>query len=255
MAEPLILSGSSINTFLRCARQWEFAYVQRIRRPPSLKMALGTAAHSAVEKDLTHKMKTGADLPKEEVQETFRDEFVNKEAVDATTTDPKETIGTMTDSGIKAIGVWHDVVAPATAPIMVEQHVQFKIDGQVIDGTLDVVKDGGRVGDWKFVGRTPTSGKTYAINMVGYAIGYRNLTGMKETGVDLDHIVRTKTPKHVPISSDGAIPDKSIRAYGRIVREVSESIEAGTFLPTGLQSNACSWCGYKDICDAYGSQG
>jgi hypothetical protein len=248
MADPLVLSGSSINTFLDCGKKWDFAYVQRIKRPPRLKMLLGSAAHRAVELDLKEKMITGSDLPKAEVQETFRDEFV-REAAD--TDDQTDDVGKMTDSGVKTVGVWHDKVAPVTHPAMVEQHVQYTIDGTVIDGTMDIVHEDGRVGDWKFTGRTPDKrGGTYLIPMVGYAIGYRRLTGKVESGLTLDFMVRTKEPKHVPISS-GPVPDQSIVAYAGIVDDVVRSIEAGRFIPNGLRNGVCSWCPYTTICKPY----
>lgn len=248
MADPLVLSGSSINTFLNCARQWEYAYVQRIKRPPRLKMVLGTAAHTAVEQDLLNKMETGEDLPREQVQDTFRDEFV---ALAADTDDDTDDVGKLTDSGIDTVGVWHDVVAPQTNPLMIEQHVQFKINDHIVDGTIDIVHQDGTVGDWKFTGRTPDKrGGNYLIPMVGYAIGYRRLTGKVEGGVVLDFMVRLKQPKHVPIRS-GPVPDESIVAYAGIIEDVVKSINAGVFPATGLRSGACSWCGYRDICPPF----
>lgn len=248
MADPLVLSGSSLNTFLNCGRQWEYAYVQRIKRPPRLKMVLGSAAHRAVELDLVNKMETGEDLPRAQVQETFRDEFV-RGATD--TDDDTDDVGKLTDSGISTVGVWHDVVAPKTHPRLIEQHVQYKLNGTVIDGTIDIVHEDGRIGDWKFTAKTPDKrGGTYLIPMVGYAIGYRRMSGEVESGVVLDFMVRLKQPKHHPVSS-GPVPDESIVAYAGIVDDVVRSIDAGLFPPTGLKSGACSWCGYRDICPAF----
>lgn len=247
-SDPQVLSGSSLNTFLNCPTQWEFAYVKRIKRPPRLKMLLGTAAHTAVENDLLHKMETGEDLPREEVVETFRDEFTT---LSSDSEDDTDDVGKLTDSGVDTIGVWHDRVAPITDPKMVEQHVQYQLNGTVIDGTIDVVHKDGRIGDWKFTGKTPDRrGGQYLLNMVGYGIGYRRLTGEVETGIQLDFMVRLKKPKHVPVVS-GPIPDESIVAYAGIVRDVVETIDAGNFPPNGLRSGACSWCGYQDICPAY----
>ena len=87
--------------------------------------------------------------------------------------------------------------------------------------------------------------------MVGYAIGYRHLTGGLETGIVLDHIVRTKTPYHFQVKSDGPVPDESIFSFAGIVESVHDSIQAGSFPPTGLKSGACSWCGFKRECGYY----
>lgn len=251
MATPLVLSGSSLNTYLRCPKQWEYAYVKRIKSPPTLRLAIGSAGHTAVEEDLRNKLVTGEDLPKEAVLDTFRDSFED-ESYGAV--EEGETKGQALDSGIKAVSVWHARVAPATDPLLVEEEVQFSINGVIVSGTIDVVKRVGPkriVGDWKFVGKKPSSGSSYLLSMVGYAIGLRKKSGLIEDGLVLDHMVRTKQPYHFPIESPGPVPDESIVAYAGIVSDVASAIEAGSFPPSGLQGNACSWCGYKDICPAY----
>lgn len=255
MAVPLTLSGSSLNTYLRCGKQWEYAYVQRLKRPPTLKLALGSAAHTTVEIDLKNKLRTGEDLPREQVTETFRDEFV-KEAEDAEDSG-RDTKSGMLDSGIKTVGFWHDEVAPITHPAMVEEEIQFRLltdrmpEGVVITGTIDNVDTSDVVADWKFTSRTPAKGDgSYLLNMTTYAIGFRKKTGRVEKGVRLDHLVRLKKPKHVPVES-GPVPDQSIRAYAEIVTDVAKGIQAGFFPATGLKSQACSWCGYRDICPAF----
>ena len=251
MAEPLVLSGSSLNTFLRCPRQWEYAYVYRLKRPPSLKQQLGISAHEAVELDLKQKVVTRTDLPVEELTEKFRDSFVPAALEAAENPKRGETRGSMLDSGVKAVGHWRKVVAPTYQPAMVEQHVQFAINGIPIDGTIDTVDEDDIIVDHKFVGKRPSSGEMYILNMTGYGVGFRRLTGRIEGGIRLDHIVRNKEPDYVPIRSDGPIPDDAIVAYAGIVQDVRDSIMAGIFPPHGLKSNACSWCGYNDICPAY----
>lgn len=260
MATPLVLSGSSLNTYLRCPKQWEYAYVKRIKSPPTLRLAIGSAAHTALEYDLAYKMAKGEDAPKEQVLEDFRAAF-GVESYGATSHDG-ETPAQALDSGIKCVSVWHDKVAPVTHPIAVEEEIQFKINDVIVSGTIDVIKrvpnDGLSeypfktiIGDWKFVGKKPASGSSYLLSMVGYAIGYRQKTGVVEDGLVLDHMVRTKTPYHFPIESPRPVPDESIVAYAGIVSDVAKGIEAGNFPPSGLQGNACSWCGYKDICPAF----
>ena len=252
MADPVVMSGSSLNTYLRCARQWEYAYVHRIKRPPRLRMALGTSAHHAVEQDLKHKVKTWEDLPREEVVQTFVDTF-KVESADSEP-EPGETKAAALDSGVRSVGMWYDKVAPDVYPVLVEQHGQFslKVEDTVIpyDWTADLVDQDRVVRDWKFVGRKPSGGGQYVLNMVGYAIGYREQTGDIESGVQLDHIVRTQKPYHYPLAS-GPVTDDSLRAFGDVLHSVSRSIGAGSFPPNGLQSNACSWCGFRDICTAY----
>lgn len=248
--EPVVMSGSSLNTFLRCARQWEFAYVYRIKRPPRFRMVLGSSAHLAVEVDLKHKVETNEDLPKEAVIQTFVDSFVvNSQEVE----DEDEDVGTYLDSGVASMGLWYDEVAPTVAPVLVEQHGQFTLttdDGSIpYDWTADLIDQELRVRDWKFVSKRPSGGDTYVLNMVGYAVGYRHQTGGIESGVQLDHIVRTKKPYYYPLGS-GPVSDGDIAAFADILAGAYKAIGAGVFPPNGLKSGACSWCGYRDICTA-----
>jgi len=248
--EPIdVLSGSSLNTFLRCARQWEFAYVYRYKRPPRLRMIRGTAGHFAAEVDMKAKLETQEDLPVDDVLDAYSDAF-DREVSDGFE-DDKEKPGEAKDLGVKSVKLWHRQVAPGIYPLLVEEPISFHINGIPWTGTIDLVDDDFIVRDWKFTGRTPSSADAYILNMAGYAIGYRQKTGQIENQVVLDHVVSLKEPKHVPIRSDGPVPDQSIVAFAQIVEDANRSIQAGIFPANGLKSGACSWCGYRDICPAW----
>lgn len=244
MGEPVVLSGSSLNMFLECGALWELVYVRGLRRPPSLKMALGTAGHAAAELDLTQKMDTKEDLPEEAVLDAFRDSFLAESNLSEEIPEKQETKGIMLDSGIASMKVWHKDVAPTVQPTMVEEPVQFTINDIPYAGTIDLVDDQDRVRDWKFVGRKPGKDQKYVLNMTGYAIGFREKTGRVETGVILDHIVRTKEPYHYPISGE-PVPDQSIIAFADIVETAYSSINVGSFPPTGIRSGRCSYCPFR----------
>lgn len=243
MAEPIVLSGSSLSTFLRCGHQWYLAYVERIRRPPNVKLAVGIAGHKAVETNLAQKIESRVDLPTEQVVDAFSDEY---ESIRPDITDSPKLIGEGKDSGIKSVIVHHKLVAPAIQPLWVEREVTYDINGIPYAGTVDLVDQHEVVRDWKFTGRKP-SGDDYLLNKTGYALGYRQASGRRERGVTLDYIVRTKTPYHHPLKA-GPVSDNDVRAFGQIVEGAYENINAGRFLPNGLMGQACSWCGYRDIC-------
>lgn len=127
VAEPIVLSGSSLNTFLNCQRQWELAYVRRLKRPPGLKMARGIAAHAAAEIDLGHKLETGSNMPRDAVLDAFADSFKEVSVESPENPDKKETRGAYLDSGVGAVGYWYDEIGTATNPVHVEIHGQFTI--------------------------------------------------------------------------------------------------------------------------------
>ena len=253
MTDPIdVLSGSSLNTFLRCAKQWEYAYVYRFRRPPKLRMVRGTAGHYAVEVDLRQKIETHEDLPVDDLLDAYSTSFDNE--AQESEDEKAETKAQAKDSGVKSVRFWRAQIAPTIQPRLVEEPISFIINGVPWTGTIDTVDEEEVVIDHKFTAKTPSSADSYILNMVGYAIGYRQKTGGIERGVRLDHVVGLKKDtKYAPIRSDGPVPDQSIVAFADIVETADRSIKAGIFPATGLKSGACSWCGFNDICPAYRS--
>jgi RecB family exonuclease len=212
-------------------------------------MMLGIAAHEAVETNFSQKLVTRLDLPPEAVTAAFSDAF--DRMVDEVDDDPKETKDQAKDSGVALIEKYQEEVAPTIMPLYVEQEIQFAIDGVPYAGFIDLVDDTGRVRDLKTTRRKPSSRQDYTLAMTGYAVGYRELTGKIETGITLDYMVRTQKPYYYPAATNGPISDEGIATFATILSGVSESVQRGIFLPTGLNSGACSWCGYQKICPAF----
>jgi len=250
LADPVVLSGSSIATFLRCGQQWYYAYVEGIKSPPTIRQAIGIAAHRAIEVDMAQKVDSYTDLPLDDVLDAFSDSY-DLEIVGAEE-DETENPEIGKDSGLALVKKAHDEVLPKIQPVFVEEPVQFRIDGIPYSGVIDLVDDHDRVRDWKTTKRRPSgAGGLYITQMTGYALAYRQKTGKVESEVVLDHLIRTKLPQYLPIASGGPIDNGAIVTFARIVSDVYAQIQEGRFLPNGLMSQACSWCGYTSICPAY----
>lgn len=248
MSDPVVLSASSVATFLRCGQQWFYAYVERIVSPPSIRQTLGVAAHAAIEHNMSQKSYSGTDLPEEEVLDSFSDHW-DRLVVDVEDKQDEDP-GKAKDSGSKLVRLHHREVAPGIQPFWVEEPVQFAVNGIPYSGTIDLVDDRNRIRDWKTTKRTPTQAN-YLLQMTGYALAYRQLTGEVESEVVLDYLIRTKLPQYLPVASGGPIDNTSIVKFADIVERVYSAIDAGHFVPNGLVNNACSWCGYRNICPAY----
>lgn len=240
-----VFSASSVNTYLRCGKQWEYAYVYAIKSPPSLRQIIGIAAHEAVEVNYRQKLTTKTDLPVDDVLDAFSDAF-DRDIPDASP-DKEETPALGKQSGIKTVERYQIEVAPKVEPLLVEEQVQFKVNGIPFSGYIDLVDSHRRIRDLKTVKQRP-SASDYALNMTGYALGYRQATGEIETGAQLDYMVRTKTPYHFPVIQEGPIPDSAIAAFASTVERVADGVRKEVFVPNGVNNNACSWCGYKTIC-------
>ena len=251
MSDPLVLSASSITTFLRCGQQWYYAYMEGIKSPPSIRRAIGVAAHRSLEVDLAQKIDSGTDLPVDDLLDAFRDTY-EVETYGWEPDNDDETPEKGEKSGLQLVRHAHEAVLPPIQPVLVEEPVQFRVGGIPYSGIIDLADSKGRVMDWKTTKRRPTNtAGLQVLQMTGYAVGYRQLTGERESEVVLQHLVRTQVPQHIPVASGGPVTKHAINVFAQTVATVHQQIQAGRFLPNGLVSGACSWCGYKAICPAY----
>lgn len=239
-----------------------YAYVAGIKAPPSLRAIRGIAAHAAVEVDMRQKITSGIDIPVTDMLDAY-DESWTEESKNGYWAKEGETAGEVKDKGYELVQLYHKEVAPTIQPFLVEEPIQFAINGQAYSGQIDIaerkpVAVGGwgpleerlTIRDTKTTGRTP-NGDAYLLNMTGYAISQRQATGEIEADTVLDYLIATKQPQYKEIRMGGPITDEQIRQFANIVGSVSASINAGRFVPNGIVSGACGWCGYRAICPSY----
>lgn len=247
MAQPIILSASSINTYLRCGHQWYLAYVVQMKRPPNLRQVVGIAAHSAIEHNFAQKILTKVDVTADEMTDVFSDNF---DHVAVEVENLEEPLGVAKDAGIKLVKLHRREVSPAIQPVWVEQAGQFSINDVPYAWTVDLVDDKDRVRDTKTKRDAPRL-EDYMLQLTGYALGFRQETGRKETDTVIDGLVRGRAtpamPRYVPLYG-GQVSDQRVSSFANTVSTVHEAIGAGTFAPNGLTNGACNWCGYADIC-------
>lgn len=240
------LSASSMTTFLRCGQQWYYAYVLGEKSPPTLKQARGIAVHKAVEVNMEQKIDSKVDVPVEQMLDAYSDSW-DEVGSDGFQVEEDEDEGEMKDKGIELTKLHHSEVSPTIQPLWVERPVQFDINGVTFSGQIDTVDEMKRVRDTKTTARAPRP-EQYLMNMTGYALSVRQLTGEVETDTVLDYLIATKKPRYLPITAGGPVTDKAINQFANTVDAVAGAIDAGRFVPNGVQNGACSWCGYAAQC-------
>jgi len=101
-------------------------------------------------------------------------------------------------------------------------------------GVIDLVRSGGRIVDFKLSGKTPDSEQvahTHEAQLVCYALTYRDATGHREGGVELHHLVRTKTPKLVITSLPPATEHQQTRLF-RLIESYQRGLDQQDFVPS-----------------------
>lgn len=245
LASPVTLSGSSLSTFLRCGMQWEFAYVKSIKRPPKIRQLIGVATHEAVEINYRHKFETFEDLPESDVLDAFSTAY-DRQIGDVE--DSEEDPAAAKDSGVEITRIYRRQVSPSVQPVLIEEPVTMTVNGIPYSGWIDLTDQDNRIRDTKTTAKRPAE-DTYLLNMTGYAMAFRSKTGTTESGITLDYLVRTKSPYYLPVK--GVVEDDDINRFASILEVVYAAINEGRFVPNGIVSGACNWCGYNDICPAY----
>lgn len=212
----LVLSSTSVNTWLDCHLQWYFRYVLMYDSTPSEAISTGIAVHEHAEMLLK--------------QNTLADGSVDPEVIDL-------------------IELWKREVKPQLGITQfVEAPYRIEVNGIAYQSILDVVDEQGAVRDLKTTRRKPRPGR-YQLAMIGHALGSRSLTGTIESDVVLDYLVRTRVPYYSREAKGGPVTDDEIDVFAGTLAAVADGIDREEYDATGLDSPwACAVCPYKSIC-------
>ena len=115
-------------------------------------------------------------------------------------------------------------------------------------GILDLVRSGGRIVDFKTTGKTPDNDMALHQNGVQldcYSILYREATGTRESGRELHHLVKTKTPK-VIVTPAGPMAEGQRTRLFRLMESYVAGLDRGDFVPA--PGFGCMGCEFMREC-------
>lgn len=250
MVNPLVLSGSSLNTFMECPRAWQYQYLFRKDMPPSYKMALGIAAHEAVEAAYRYQA-TNGDLPPLDFWLAIFDQHWSSCTRNSRPKNhqPAESAEAHRKSGHSVIGYYARNIAPTIDVVAFEKPVAITINGHTWTGTIDLIDrmpDGRlRLRDHKFTSKKPEGTDRYKRPMIGYYLAAKHYFG-EIAEVAIDYIVRGSPPTYTKLLIEPT--EQDILDFATDIEEAVASINVGRFPPLGNQTLACRWCPYRKIC-------
>lgn len=242
------ISVSQIDTYMRCPASYYYRYVRGLIIPPKAAMTRGSAVHSGIEFNYRQKMETEKDLPLAEVQEYTAAVFEEKaEETDFEGEDP----GKVKDETIDLVTVYHKEIAPEVQPRAVEERIEIAFEGAdyTLVAILDLEDQNRMIRDTKTAGRTPGEKdiENHMLQLAAYSLAYRTTKGEEESGVGLDYLVNTKTPKVMKFRRE--ITEEQRQSFLKIMDAVANAIAGEHFWPN-RKNNLCSpkHCGFWDIC-------
>lgn len=269
-------SNSQVEMYLRCPRQYEFRYVKKISRPPSVAATQGSGIHHALEHTHHHIVDKGVPAPIAELESVYSDAFeqvkpeIPKEAWDQ----EGVTEGALKDMGIKLVRLYNLQYAPKVKPQVkdgvrgIEKRFEILVAGVPVVGIIDLIDanaEGGITDIEKEIirqhgGNIPTmfetaiaDFKTKAKSMSAAEVDSSLQLTLYSYAeqiplVRIDQLLKLKTPKITRTMATRTLQDH--KWMKEVVHGVARAIHAGIFPPCSPSAWCCSsrWCGFYGMC-------
>ncbi|MGB0154566.1 MAG: RecB family exonuclease [Verrucomicrobiales bacterium] len=247
------LSASRLKTWQTCRLQFFYKYVERRPSQVSPALFIGQVVHEVLRQwNLRRWRGEPADL--ETLWPVFSDHWLLDQAqleIDWSNREDeqKERAWNMLEHYFE-----QTPIPLSEKPEAVEVVVERDFDAAglpPLKGIIDLVRQGGRIVDFKTAARAPDLGQATHLNEVQlscYCVLYREATGHPESGVELHHLIKTKQPKLIvtPLSPMSADQGRRLMA---MMDSYVQGIEAEDFVPSpGMH---CSWCDHFEACRAW----
>ena len=241
------VSASRLTTFLQCRLKFFFRYVQQISKPKTPALHVGSMVHLILQAWNMARWRR-QDYNLEQFQKLFEEGWqVQPPGIDWDgEAGYKNTAWSVLEMYFSETPIKADEM-----PEAVEVPMESDLSNHglpTLIGVLDLVRAGGRIVDFKSTGKTPDPEDAIHQNetqLSCYSVLYREATGHRESGRELHHLVKTKTPKLVITSMDPMTDKQQVRLF-RMMESYVEGLAREDFVPsTGFH---CAGCEFFNEC-------
>lgn len=245
------VSASRLNCWLTCRLKFYFRYVEKVRKSPTAALHVGTVVHAVLQAwNMARWRKQPLDLQR--FQQVFDEGWADQPAkIGWQNEEPnqKSTAWSLLDCYFKETPIPANEV-PEAVEVPLEADLS-KHGLPTLIGVLDLVRAGGRVVDFKTSGKTPNADDAIRLNEVQlscYSVLYREATGKLETGRELHHLVKTKTPK-VIVTQLGPMNQIQRVRLMKMMESYVEGLAREDFVPSlGIR---CAGCEFAQECSRW----
>lgn len=242
--------------YLRCPKQYEFSYVLKLPRMPSMALAIGKGGHSALEYNSRQKIKTANDIAMEDLLDIASDQI----DAEASSVEDKETKtkGQTKDRAIAGIRIYRQRDAPQVMPAGVEVPflLQLSEDTRPIKGFIDIIETSNKVFDYKFVSKRRSEAEVnLSPQLTLYSKVFHTVTGRYPTEVGYQQFLpgNLKEPpgtEKIIRAAELMTPEAQEARFKRLEYQfamVERGIAAGVFPPTD-NPQVCGYCDFRTRC-------
>ena len=246
------VSASRLNTWSQCRLKFFFRYVEQISKPKTPSLHVGSVVHLVLQAWNMGRWRKQA-FEVERFKKLFEVGWTDQPSKinwDGEEVEQKNTAWSVLEmyfmeTPIKANELPEGVEVPMETDLS-------KYGLPTLIGVLDLVRAGGRIVDFKTAGKTPNKEDAIHQNetqMSCYSILYREATGYRESGRELHHLIKTKTPKLIITELDPMTDAQQVRLF-KMMDSYVEGLAREDFVPSpGFQCCGCEffyncrrWC-------------
>lgn len=244
------VSASRLNCWLQCRLKFYFRYVLKITKPKTAALHYGSVLHLVLQQwNLNRWRKQPLDITK--LKQVFDQGWADQGEINWDGEEPEQKTSAwnvleryLADTPIKSDEL------PEAVEVAVEADLG-KHGLPVLIGVLDLVRQGGRIVDFKSTGKTPDNDSALhqnGLQLDCYSVLYREGTGKREGGRELHHLVKTKVPK-VIVTETGPMLEYQRNRLFRLMENYVEGLECEDFVPAvGMQ---CAGCEFRTECQRW----
>jgi putative RecB family exonuclease len=244
------VSASRLGLWHGCRLKFFFRYVQQIKKAPTPSMHAGSTVHGVLQAWNLSRWRRESFV-------TERFKVVFEEQWCALQTDARINWGGEEEA--ERSSSWRALEHYFTeTPIRAEEKpeaVEVSVSADLshhglptLIGIIDLVRAGGRIVDFKLVGKPPDPDMVahlHGTQLAAYSVLYRDATGRFESGLELHHLVRTKQPKLIVTSLPPATQQQRARLF-RSIESYAKGVARQDFVPS--PGFACLSCEFINEC-------
>ncbi len=243
------VSASRLGTWLQCRLKFHLRYVAGVLKAPSAALHVGKTVHAVLQQWSLARWR-GSPLDGDAIGAVFEQAWGTPEGAVPIAWESEEEAA----SKANALAVIQTYLRETPIPLDekpegVEVSVEIDLASHglpVLVGVLDLVRAGGRIVDFKTTGRTPDPKMvlhTTEVQTTGYALLYREATGQRESGIELHHLVKLKTPKLV-VTEAGPATEQQVNRLFHLIDAYVDDLERRDPIPSpGMQCSMCEFLG------------
>ena len=246
------VSASRLNCWQTCRLKFYFRYIVRIKRSQSPAQYVGSMVHLVLQDWNLARWRKKL-VQTEVLKQQFEQGWIEKQDADPILWEEgeeeecKKEAWSLVETYFKNTPIQIDEI-PEAVEASVEADLAHHGLPKLI-GIIDLVRAGRRIVDFKTTGQTPNQEKAGHLNetqLSCYSVLYRESTGNNESGLELHHLVKLKTPKLV-IASLPPMNEQQQTKLFRIMESYQEGLSRTDWIPSPSPMS-CACCEYFSAC-------